>query len=320
MAPGPLGWIPPSQRSQAQQDEHNAIMGRAPRFALARPVVPKGTKIILNDFFARPEVVADIGEVFTGFHQLTGSCVGVSMGNAIAVLSAIQRTIADNPTVAMVPWWGFNYGRSRALAGFRGQGEGSIDSFIGKSGVEDGVLGVTEAGFQSPSFDKADGWVVASSVEMRWSDGNSSLVTGVASIAKQFPLGGMAPLEDVDGIAASIINGYPVLDGCDNYMGSGRVSAKGYTVAHYDGRGGHSTCFSAYWEHPDDGPLYGYWNQWPASTYPKDPAGLARCMAWTPESEAAKLFRTGGSDGETMSLSHLNYHPAQPKVLDYSQF
>ncbi len=140
------------------------------------------------------------------------------------------------------------------------------------------------------------------------------------TLAKDFPVGTVAPLSSVADIKAAILNGYPVLDGCDNFMGRGSIKGSGsnaYTVGHYDGRGGHSTCYIAYWDHPTDGPLFGYWNQWDGSTYPKDPAGLPRCATWTPESEVAKLFRTGGDKGETMALSHLNYFPAQPAVLDW---
>jgi hypothetical protein len=71
------------------------------------------------------------------------------------------------------------------------------------------------------------------------------------------------------------------------------------------------------WNHPNDGRLFLYSNQWPTSTYPKDPAGAGRCCVWIPESEMTKLFtQYGGDNGETVALSHLNYFPAQPSVLD----
>ncbi len=72
------------------------------------------------------------------------------------------------------------------------------------------------------------------------------------------------------------------------------------------------------WHHPTDGYLYLYWNQWPTSTYPKDPAGGVRCSVWLPESEVDKLFRTGGSGGETMALSHAPAFPVQiDKILNW---
>lgn len=309
----PLGWIEPALRTKEQHDAVAVAQSRFTNFALARPALPKGTKIILSDFWTKPEVIADCGGVtFTGFHQLTGSCVGVSDGDAVFTLSAVQRMLSTNPTKAFIPWWPTSYGRSRALAGFRGQGEGSIDSIMGKVMIDEGVDDTPQH-----AFDTADGFVIPSSVEMAWSDGNSSLVTSRIPATKQFPLGGMAPIYDTDGIAASIINGYPILDGCNNYVGHGSI-VNGRVQGRYDARGGHSTTVLGYWEHENDGPLYLYHNQWPGSTYPKDPAGGPRCSVWLPEVEMAKLFRNGGSGGETMSLSHLNYHPAQPKVLDWS--
>lgn len=325
IVPGPLGWIPPEDRTPEQQRMHEDIMNRAPRFALARPTVPKGTKIILNDFFTKPEVVADIGEVFTGFRQLTGSCVGVSMGDVTACLSAIQRMLADSPTRAMIPWWGFDYGRSRYKSGMRTPGSGSITSIMGDVMREEGCFAINEPGFTTAiNFSKNDGWAVSSNVEYQWSDGDETLVTQYMGVARQFPLGSVAPASTIDEIAAGIINGYPCLNGCNYYIGRGRIKSSpggDYVTGEYDGRGGHATAYSAYWEHPNDGPLYGYWNQWNASTYPKDPAGLHRCMVWTPEAKARQLFTLGGNNGETMVVSHLNYHPAQAdKILDYSTF
>lgn len=323
---GPLGWIPPEERSTELQKQHEDIMNAAPKFALARPTLPKGTKIILNDFLRKPEVVADFnGEDFTGFHQLTGSCVGVAEGDAIAVLSSIQRMIADAPTRAMIPWWGFPYGRSRFKSGMRTKGEGSICSIMGRVVAEEGCFAINEVGFAEKvniTFKKDDGWYVPANVEMNWSDGDETLVTQFLGLAKQFPVGTVAPVHDIDGVAAGIINGYPCNNGCNYFVGKGRIKSSpggDYVTGEYDGRGGHATNYTAYWEHPNDGPLYGYWNQWPASVYPKDPAGLHRCMVWVPEAKAKQLFTLGGNNGETMLLSHLNYHPAQPRVLDWSQ-
>jgi hypothetical protein len=319
---GPLGWIPPHERSVELQRMHEDIMNAAPKMALARPTVPKGTKIILNDYFAKPEVIADIGEVFTGFHQLTGSCVGVSEGDAIAVLSAVQRCIADEPTQAMIPWWGFPYGRSRFKAGMRTKGEGSVDSIMGDIIREEGCFAINDPNFKTHiEFKKDDGWYVPANVELDWSDGDETLVTQYLELAKHYPVGSVTPVEDIDGVCAGIINGAPCLNGCNYFIGHGRIKSSpggDYVVGEYDGRGGHSTCYSAYWEHPNDGPLLGYWNQWPTSTYPKDPARLARCMVWTPEAKAAQLFRLGGDGGETMLLSRFKYLPAQPKVLDWA--
>lgn len=313
----PLGWIDPASRTKEMNDAVAVAQSGFLRMALARPTLPKGTKLLLSDFWTKPEVVADLGGVqFTGFHQITGSCVGVSDGDAIFTLSAVQRMIADTPTKAFIPWWPTSYGRSRAVAGIRGQGEGSIDSVMGQVMKDEGVDDALQA-----QFDTSDGFTLTNNLEMRWSDGNSSLVTARLSHTKQFLLGGMAPIYDVDGIYAGIVNGYPCLNGCNNYMGSASVkqtSTGRVAIGTYNGRGGHSTTFLGIWEHPDLGPLFNYHNQWPGLTYPADDSGKPRCSCWATEAEVAKLFRTGGGDGETMLFSHLSYLPAQPKLLDWS--
>ncbi len=318
--PGPLGWIEPQDRTaelNAAHDEAHAVM-KAVNFALTpvRPAV--GQKIMLTDAWKDPLVVADIGDEFTGFYQWSGSCVGVSDGNAEFTLGAVQRKLDVSPTVAFVPWWPYSYGKSRSRGGMRGQGEGSIDSAMGQSNIGDGILSAAEPGLLP--FSKSDGWSIPKSAEFQWSDGGSTLVTKWDGTAKVHLLKSAAPIYDTDAMIAAIMNGYPILTGCSYYVGGGSIvhandPAKAYARGRYDGRGGHSTCRIAVWNHPDDGMLIGYSNQWPASTYPKDPAGLARCCVWVPESEEKRMLTSlGGGDGETMALSHLDWFPAQPSV------
>jgi hypothetical protein len=321
-APGPLGFIVPSQRTQQQQDAHAKALAAMPRFAM--PAVPTGpVKVILTEFLKDPAVIADIGFEFNGFRQLTGSCVGVSAGNAITTLSAVQRLIADNPTQALAVFWGFPYGRTRYNEGDRGQGEGAVDSVMGETLHSEGVFDINQPGL--PTFNKSDGLAITSHEELQWSDGGR-VDQKWKDLAKQYPVGTIAPLSGVQDIKAAIINGYPVLDGCDNYIGHGSIQGSGAdacAVGKYDGRGGHSTCYIGYWDHPSLGPLYLYWNQWGGNTYPNDQSGKPRCSVWVTENIVANLFRTGGDRGETMALSHLNYKqaptpfPPQPRVIDW---
>lgn len=316
MAP-PLGWISPQDRTPDQHAAHADALAKMPRFAMA-PVTPAGpVKVMLTDFWEAADVKADIGRDFIGFHQLTGSCVGASEGNAVFTLGAVQRCIADAPTKAFIPWWLFPYGRTRYNEGDRGQGEGAVDSVMGQTLIKEGVFDINQPGL--PTFNDDDGLYLTSKIELQWSDG-AKIDQKWRDLAKQFPLGGAAPLHTTEDIKTAILNGYPVLDGCNKYVGHGAIVGSGntaYVQGHYDGNGGHSTCFLGYWDHPNDGPLFMYSNQWPTQTYPKDPAGAGRCCVWLKESEVAKLFRMGGDNGETMALSHLTYFPAQPKILDW---
>lgn len=317
MATPLLGWIEPKDRTQDQHDAHAAAMAGMANFACFYSD-PGPVKAMLTDFWKDPDVIADVGLTFNGFHQLTGSCVGASEGNAIFTLGAVQRKVADSPTKAFLPFWPWAYGITRYTEGDRGQGEGAVDSVMGQVLHTKGCLDAATAGL--PQFSQSsDGLALTSSIEIKWSDG-ARIDPNLASVAAQRLVGTVAPLNSPADIKACILNGYPVLDGCANYVGNGHITGTGsnaYVTGRYDGRGGHSTCYLGYWDHPTDGPLYLYSNQWPTNTYPVDPAGAGRCCVWLPESEVAKLFRTGGDQGETMGLSHEAGFPAQPKVLDY---
>ncbi len=287
------------------------------RFQITGPSrgLAKGEKVILTAFLSNPEVIADMGgREFDGFHQFTGSCVGVSMGNSIAVISAVQRTLADSPTKAFLPWWPYPYGRTRFSEGDRGPGEGAVDSVAFQTLINEGCFAVSEAA-GVPIYSNEDGFCLPSKVELQYSDGAASVNTKFLALGKQHPLGTAALVSDTAGILNGVVNGYPILDGCDNYIGNGSIQS-GVALGTYDGRGGHSTGYVGAWNHPDLGMLFLYWNQWAGDTYPDDGSGKPRCSVWVKESNVAKLFSTGGR-GETAALSHLTYFPAQPKVLDW---
>ena len=237
-APGPLGFIVPSQRTQEQNDAHDAAMARMGKFAMpdyADP--PVGTKVMLPDFFKTPEVTADIGFQFNGFRQLTGACVGASAGNAKTCLSAVQRMIADSPTKAILDWWPFAYGTTRYAEGDRGQGEGAVDSVMGETMHGSGTFDARQPGL--PSFDTSDGLALTSKLELQWSDGGK-IDPKWKTLAAPNVVGTVASLNSVQDIRAAIVNGYPVLDGCDNYIGHGTIKGSGdnaYVTGHYDGRG-----------------------------------------------------------------------------------
>lgn len=319
----PTGWIPPAQRTQKQMDAHVAAVKRMQRFTLPFKTPPKGTKVILTDFWKKPEATADFGgQPFTGFRQLTGSCVGASAGNWVTTLSCVQTCLTEGATKAFIAFWPFFYGRTRFNEGDRGQGEGAVDSVMGDTIAKEGYFDIIQPGL--PTFDTRDGLCLTERIELEYSDGNSSSVTKWMALAKQH-LGAKAPLSSADDIAASILNGYPVIDGDELYCSHGSVQGSGadaYVRGKYDGRGGHSTCFLGYWNHPNDGDLFLYSNQWDGSTYPNDPAGAGRCCVWMPRSEVDNHFRSqGGGDGETINLSHVDWFPEQQdKILDHTQY
>lgn len=320
---GHFGWIPPALRTQKQQDAAARALSQHVAFALPPVRLAKGEKVLLTDLWSDQDIVADIGQPFTGFHQLTGSCVGASSGNAQASLSFVQRKLTAGTTKAFVPWWPQAYGRTRLNEGDRGQGEGAVDSVMGQTLCREGTYGITEVQ-GLPQFKTDDGLYLTEQIEMQWSDG-AGPASRQLSVAGAHLLGSAATLNTPDDVETAIVNGYPVLDGCALFAGHGSITGSGdtaYVRGKYDGRGGHSTCFLGAWHHPNDGRLFLYSNQWPTSTYPRDPAGGGRCCVWLPESELTRVLFSGvggGGGGETMALSHLSYFPAQPVVLDWAR-
>lgn len=311
-----LGFITKKERTNDQHDAHALAESSMARFTLPYKEPQANEKVMLSDFWHAPEVVADAGYNFdrSPFHQLTGSCVGAGGGNALFSLIAVQRMIADQPTKAILPFWPFMYGRCRANEGDRGQGEGAMGSSFADTCVKEGVLDVDDC---SQKFTQDDGLVLTERLEMQWSDGNSSLVTGYSDKARKFPLGSAAPIQDVQGIVTAVRNGYPGSFACDNYIGNASVTGSGANAAicgRWNGNGGHQQWFFGYWNNPDLGLLIAVGNNWPRDTYPQDPAGLPLVTCWVKEKDVTAAFRL---DAEVYAFSHLTYFPAQSKVLDW---
>lgn len=319
-APGPLGWVEPKDRSQEAQNAHAAALAAMPRFALGASDIPTGPlDIRLFKAWSHPDVIADCGGVtFNRFHQLTGSCVGAGGGNALFTLIAMQRLLSSGATRAFIPWWPHPYGQSRALAGFRGRGEGSLGSTFFSALKKYGVPDTIEATSQGVAgFKFTDGLTLTSQEEMDWSDGNSSLVRGFNDEAMKRPLGSGQEVTDVVQIRAALANGYPITFACDRYIGSAHVVGD-VLIGSWDSSGGHQQSLHAVWDHPQQGPLYWAQNNWPGNTYPRDPAGGPVCGCWVTEANVSKALRY---DSEVFALSHLEggvvVQPDVPVVLDW---
>jgi hypothetical protein len=311
----PTGWIEPKDRTQEQQDAHDAALAAMPKFALGASDIPTGPlNIRLFAAWSHPDVVKDTGITFDRFHQLTGSCVGAGGGNALFTLIAAQRLLATDPTKAFVPWWPHPYGQSRAIAGFRGRGEGSLGSTFFQALKKYGVPDSAEATAQGvPGFKDEDGFTLTQKQEMDWSDGGSELVKSFNDEAMKRPLGSGVEVTDITGIRAALANGYPLTFACSRYIGSARVS-DGVLLGYWDSNGGHQQSLHAVWDHPSKGPLYWAQNNWPASVYPRDPAGGPVCGCWVTEANVANALRY---DSEVFALSHLEGGLAvQPDVQE----
>ena len=318
MGSQPLGLILPSEMNREQSEAHFKAQSMRPMFSMIGGMPTGPVKIMLTDLWKDPDVVKDIGMAFPGFRQLTGSCVGASSGNWIFTLGAVQRKLADTPTTAFIPFWPYQYGRTRQAEGDRGQGEGAVDSVMGET-VKKGVLQITgQTGL--PTFDTSDGLALTSKIEMQWSMVNSTF-SQYDPVAAKNPVGTVATLTSTTDIYQAIVNGYPVIDGCSMFIQRGSIQGSGDSacvLGTYDGRGGHSTCLLGAWDHPSLGRLFLYSNQWDGSTYPADPAGGGRCCVWVKESAVAQHLFSNDNQGQVMAASHLTYFTAQPQILDWA--
>ena len=99
-------------------------------------------------------------------------------------------------------------------------------------------------------------------------------------------------------------------------MGNGTVRGSGdnaRVMGKWDGRGGHQQSIHGYENHPDFGPIYLVLNNWPRNTYPILPTQPV-CSTWVLESDVEYAIRN--YDAEVFGLSHLNWFPAAPRILD----
>lgn len=313
----PLGFIEKQNRSQEQHDAHDAAIAMMPRFSLPVPQLAKGESVRLYDLWKHPDVVRDVGFPFTRVWQKTGSCVWA--GGTAAVMTSIagQRAASTSPTKAFLPFTLHNYAMSRHYMGDDGQGEGSMGSTFGKSLTADGVRDWLAGTDGMPAYSHDDDAVgVTSRDEMSWSSYRNSNIGRIEQVSKAHLFGTAAECKSTQDIKAMNLNGYGVSFACNNYIGHASVQGSGAdacVVGYWDGRGGHQQSVHGYWEHPNLGPLFWVQNNWPGSTYPRDPAGGPVCGCWVTEAHVEAALRL---DAEVYGLSHLNWFPAVPGILD----
>lgn len=316
-APGPLGFIPRDERTPEQEEAHELALARMPKFAITGRAEPTAkVDVRLYRYWEHPDVIADTGIKFTRFLQHTGSCVGVGAGDMMYTLGCVQRVVSDNPTRAFIPWWPYPYGRSRLRAGMRNPGEGSLGSTMAEALIKDGVFDARDPKLPKYSDKGDEGFQLTSQLEIQWSDGDSATVMPWNELAAQHPVGVAAPCQSAEDIKNAITNGYPCTIAHGMFVGKGRVQGTGENacvVGKFDSRGGHQTSIIGFWDHPTLGWLFLNLNQWPSSTYPRDPAGAPICSIWHPRDDLDRAMRD--RNFEAFAFSNYTTFPAQPKVL-----
>src|SRR5437870_12885287 len=165
-----FGWRSPEVRTPREMACHAAALASMPAFRIDG-AGNDDKKVCLWDCWRHPTVVAETGgKVFPGFHQLTGSCVGNGGGNTVFSLAAVEVVRLGDPEQALIPFWPLPYGRSRALAGMHGRGEGSMGSSFAQAMRDDGIVEASLNGL--PAFKDDDGIYYTAGIEMTWSDGD----------------------------------------------------------------------------------------------------------------------------------------------------
>lgn len=324
--PPPLGWIEPAVRTRQQEAAHTDAMNSPVfvRHALMPRQMAKGQAVRLFDLWVRDEVQNDLREggfrPYTRWHQNTGSCVKAGGFNAAISTIAGQRCASDTPTKAFVPFMWHTYARSRELMGDTGQGEGSMGSTFAQACKEQGIRDYPlSPSDYMPDYQHSleDGYQISSRDEMLWSSVRNSNYSKAVADSSGHTFGAATEARSTNDILALVQNGYGVTFACNNYIGSARVRGSGANAAvcgRWDTRGGHQQSILAAWENPDLGLLFWAQNNWPASTYPADPAGGPVCGCWVTEADVAAALRL---DAEVYGLGLLNWFPAQPKLLDW---
>lgn len=303
-----LGWIPFGSRTAEQNASHISAVANMRPFGIIGSVGAPPAKVILADAWKHPTITAALGQPFTGFHQLTGSCVGAGGGNAFQTLACIEA-IAGRINPCLI-WWPLTYGRGRLDAGMRGQGEGSLGAAEAQAAKEDGLLTADYTGL--PKFSINDGqFTLTEQIEMQWSDG-AQISSAALAESRQHLVKTVSQLDNPAQVASAIQNGYPVTIACGMFVNPNTPTIQGsgddaVLIGQLNGQGGHQQSIQAFWAHPTLGNLYFLMNQWGQSVYDRDPAGGPLGGSWIKEVAMKYIC----DNGEVYAFSQWDGYPAQ---------
>lgn len=310
-----LGWIHPDDRTLEQHEAHaRAVAAMQPFYIKGPPAAPAvGTKVLLTDTWKHPGVVSAIGKPFTGFRQLSGSCVGAAGGTVESTLCFTDVILRGDLENIVLPFWPLNYGRSRLYMGEHGPGEGSLGSTFAQSCREDGFLEWGTPGL--PQYDTRNQYALAAddktaqSLEMQWSAGDK-IDPKWLSLSRKHLIKTTSQLRSAAEVRDAIVNGYPVTRAFEYFCNPGTARVQdGALVGNYSGRGGHQESWLGYWNHPSLGELIWEQNQWGSSVYGDDPGGGPGGGCWQKFADVDRMCR--GQYAEIFSFSQFDGYPAQ---------
>jgi len=295
------GWIPPEQRPQVMSSAHEMIMSDMPSFDIIGPQADV-EKLVLWDF----SKAVNGGSHFKTFYQQTGSCVGNAGGQAVWYLSAMEIVRTQQNISPKIPFYLLPYGRSRALAGIRGQGDGSMGSSFAKAMLQDGILPFDHADL--PPVSTTNGITWGKKVEYKWSDGAAISETFLTQ-SRNYIVKSAANCRSTNDVWAALANGYPCTI-ASNWGGQMRPAAQGSPSILLNKRvtsWQHQMCIIGIWKHPQFGRIFCVLNSWGQDAHGVPPDGSPPGSFWIAENDMDFIVR----QGETFAFSQFVGFPSQ---------
>ncbi len=253
------GWIAPHKRTPQQATEHGLAMMAVPEFELfnAQADTANVTKSVLWDFTKK----ANGGKHFQTFRQITGSCVGQGLGQALWRLASVEVVRLGDPELIKLPFFLLPYGRSRYYLGERGRGDGSTGATAARAAVEDGIVAADEPGL--PPWTDDDGITFGRDAEYKWSDGAAISAEWLGK-AKKHLVKSAAQIKSVDEMRTALQNGYPCTIASD-WGGMMQPPATGTPAVLLNRRvttWNHQMSVHGWWDHPTLGEIFYILNSW----------------------------------------------------------
>jgi hypothetical protein len=269
------------------------------RFAIRGSYAPGG-----KAYLWEASKLANGGAHFRAFRQITGSCVGQGLGQAVWYLSAWEVARLNDPEQVSLPFWLLAYGKSRQYAGMRGRGEGSWGTTAARAAREDGFVGAAESGLPQPSDDGGLTW--GRDAELQWSDGAAVPAAWLEKSRKHL-IKTTAQCKSAEDVAAAVQNGYPCTI-ASNWGGQMRPSVQGDRLLNKRATTwNHQMCVAGWEDHASHGELYYILNSWGVDTHGTCPSGAPPGGFWIRKADMQNIV----GQEETFALSQFDGFPSQ---------